>query len=189
MVTVHSWLKNFIKITDEEIDAINKITETTSFKTNEVILKQGEVSDKIGLLIEGSTRTYYTDKHGNEKTVGFAFEGQPLIVLDSFMNQIPSSVSSVTLEPCVIIGTDYERFNSFIKKFPHYNTVFINALAHWFAEGKSRMEYLHQSSAKAKYDGMCKIEPQILQRVPLKYIASYLGITQETLSRIRGKKR
>ena len=188
MTTIHNWLQDFIDVTDEELNAINEITETISVKANEVILKQGEVSDKFGFLVQGSTRTYFTDKQGDEKVVAFAFEGQPLIVLDSFTNQIPSSVTSVTMEPCVIVGTDYKRFASFINKFPHYNTVLIKALAHWFAEGKDRMEYLHQPSAKAKYDKMCEIKPQIIERVPLKYIASYLGITQETLSRIRGKR-
>jgi hypothetical protein len=50
------------------------------------------------------------------------------------------------------------------------------------------MEYLHQPSAKAKFERMRQLQPKIIERVPLKYIASYLSITQETLSRIRGKK-
>jgi hypothetical protein len=88
----------------------------------------------------------------------------------------------------VIIWTDLERYTSFTSKFPQYNKVLISALAKWFAEGKDRMEYLHQPSAKAKYERMCQLQPKIVERVPLKYIASYLGITQETLSRIRGNK-
>lgn len=188
MTTIQNWLKDFIDVTDEELDAINAITETTQVKANEVILKQGQVSTRIGLLVQGAVRTYFTDTHGNDKVVGFAFEGQPLIVVDSFFNQLPSSVTSVALEPCVIIWTDLERYTAFIQKFPKYNQVLISALAKWFAEGKERMEYLHQPSAKAKYDKMYELQPQIIKRVPLKYIASYLGITQETLSRIRGKK-
>jgi CRP-like cAMP-binding protein len=188
MVTIQNWLKDIANITDEELNAINEITETKSVKANEIILKQGEVSDKIGFLVQGSTRTFFTDKDGNEKVVAFAFEGQPLIVVDSFLSQIPSSVSSATMEPCIFIGTDYKRFTSFVNKFPRYNTVLMNGLVQWFAEGKDRMEYLHQSSAKARYDTMCLIHPKIIQRVPLMYIASYLGITQQTLSRIRGKK-
>ncbi len=188
MVTIQNWLKDIANATDEELEVINEITETISVKANEVILKQGEVSNKMGFIVQGSTRTYFTDKDGNEKVVAFAFEGQPLISVDSFLSQIPSSVTSVTMEPCVFIGTDYKRFISFINKFPRYNTVIMNGMVQWFAEGKDRMEYLHQSSAKARYDTMCLIHPKIIQRVPLMYIASYLGITQHTLSRIRGKK-
>jgi CRP-like cAMP-binding protein len=188
MVTIQNWLKNFTHVTDEELEAINEITETTTIAANEAIIKQGQVSDKIGFLIQGSTRTIFTDNEGNERVVAFKFEGEPLIVLDSFLNQTPSGVGAVTMEPCVIVGTDYKRYMAFIKRFPHYNTVLVNALAHWFAEGKDRMEYLNQSSAKARYDAMCRLQPKIINRVPLKYIASHLGITQETLSRIRGKK-
>jgi CRP-like cAMP-binding protein len=188
MTTIHNWLQDFVDVTEEELDAINEITETTQVKANEVILKQGQISTRIGLLIQGAMRTYFTDKQGNDKVVGFAFEGQPLIAVDSFFNQLPSSVTSVALEPCVIIWTDLERYTAFTNKFPKYNKVLISALAKWFAEGKDRMEYLHQPLAKAKYDKMCELQPKIVERVPLKYIASYLGITQETLSRIRGQK-
>lgn len=188
MVTIQNWLKDLINVSDEELNAIYEITETTHVKANEVIQKQGQVSMRIGLLLKGAVRTYFTDNQGNEKVVGFVFEGQPLIVVDSFLNQLPSSVSSVTLEPSVIVWTDRERYTTFINKFPKYNTVLIAALAKWFSESKNHMEYLHQPSAKAKFERMRQLQPKIIDRVPLKYIASYLGITQETLSRIRGKK-
>ena len=110
MVTIQNWLKEIANITDEELIAINEITETKSVKANELILKQGEVADKFGFLVQGSTRTFFTDKDGNEKVLAFTFEGQPLIVVDSFLSQIPSAVSSATMEPCIFIGTDYKRF-------------------------------------------------------------------------------
>lgn len=188
MITVQQWLSNFVNVTEEELAAINDITETTTLKANEIVLKQGQVSSRIGLLVQGATRTFYTDTAGNERTIYFAFEGQPLIVVDSFLHQLPSSVSSATLEPCVIVWTDYERFTSFMQKFPKYNTVLLSGIAKWFAENKGRLEYQSQLTAKAKYDMLCKLEPHIIERVPLKYIASYLGITQETLSRIRAAK-
>jgi CRP-like cAMP-binding protein len=188
MLTIQHWLQEFVQVTDDEIEAIQAIIETAELNANEAILKQGHVSSRIGLLVQGAVRTYFTDKQGNDKVVGFVFEGQPLIAVDSFFNQLPSSVSTVTLEPCVIVWTDLERYNAFITKFPKYNKVLISGLAKWFAEGKDRMEYLHQPLAKDKYDKMCELHPKIIERVPLKYIASYLGITQETLSRIRGQK-
>lgn len=188
MTTIHKWLQSFINVTDEELVAIHEITEISEVAANEIIQKQGHVSGRVGLLLQGAVCTYYTDTQGNDKVVSFAFEGQPLIVVDSFFNQLPSPVTSVTLEPTVIAWTDLERYNSFINKFPKYNKVLVSALAKWFAEGKVRMEYLHQPLAKARYDKMCELQPNIIERVPLKYIASYLGITQETLSRIRSKK-
>lgn len=188
MEAVQKWLEGITNISDEEIIAINEIAETEFVKSNVVIIKKGDIADKIGLLVKGAIRTYFTDNNGNDKIVAFVFEGEPLIVFDSFISQIPSSVTSVTMEPSIIIWTDHKRFNSFIIKFPKFNTLLISELAKWFADGKYRMEYLHQNSAKAKYEKMCELKPKINERVPLKYIASYLGITQETLSRIRGKK-
>jgi CRP-like cAMP-binding protein len=188
MVTIHNWLKDLVNVTEEELSVINEITETTFINANEVILKQGQISNRIGLLLQGATRTVFTDIEGNEKNLAFMFEGEPLAVIDSFLNRIPCSVSSITIEPSTIIWTDYERFISFTNRFPKYNTFIINALAKWFADGKNCMEYLHKSSAKERYDMMCKLHPKIIERVPLMYIASYLGITQHTLSRIRTQK-
>lgn len=188
MVTVHNWLREIVNVTDEELKVIDEITETENVKANEFILKQGEIANKIGFLVQGSVRTYYTDTNGNDKTVGFTFDGEPLAVIDSFFNHVPSSITSVAIEPSLIIWTDYERYSAFVTKFPRYHIAMLTALGHWFTEGKNRMEYLYKSSAKAKYETMCQLHPKIIERVPLKYIASYLGITQETLSRIRGKK-
>ena len=188
MEAVQQWLKELVNITDEELAFINDITETTTANANEVVIKQGQIANRIGLLLQGALRSYAIDNDGNEKTLRFTFEGQPLIVMDSFFVQVPSTLTSVTLEPAVIIWTDYERYSAFVNKFPRYNLVFIEGLAKWFAKDKARLDYLNQSTAKAKYDKMCQSDPKIIQRVPLKYIASYLGITQETLSRVRGKK-
>lgn len=188
MTTIHNWLQDYIDVTDEELVAIHEIIETTQLRANEIILKQGQISTRIGLIVQGAIRSYFTDNKGNDKTLSFSFEGEPIAAIDSFLNQKPSSITTITLEPSTIIWTDYVRYSSFVKKFPKYNTLLLAALARWFAEGKNRMEYLHQSSAKDKYDTMCKLHPKIIKRVPLMYIASYLGITQSTLSRIRIKK-
>jgi CRP-like cAMP-binding protein len=114
MLTIQQWLQEFVQVTDEELEAIQAIIETTELNANEVILKQGQVSSSIGLFVKGAVRTYFTDTQGNDKVVGFIFEGQPLIAVDSFFNQLPSSVTTVTLEPCVIVWTDLERYNAFI---------------------------------------------------------------------------
>jgi CRP-like cAMP-binding protein len=76
----------------------------------------------------------------------------------------------------------------FINSFPRYNKVFIEGMAKWLIRSNKKLEYLNQNSSKQKYELMCRMEPNIIKRVSLKDIASYLGITQETLSRIRGKK-
>lgn len=87
MVTIHNWLKDLVNVTEEELSVINEITETTFINENEVILKQGQVSNRIGLLLQGATRTVFTDIEGNEKNLAFMFEGEPLAVIDSFLKQ------------------------------------------------------------------------------------------------------
>jgi CRP/FNR family transcriptional regulator, anaerobic regulatory protein len=188
MITIENWLRELSAVTEEELAAIYEIAETSFVPPNELIHKQGQVSSRIGLLLQGATRTVYTDIHGNEKNLAFTFEGKPLAEIDSFLNKVPCAVSSYTLEPSVIIWTNYEGFSSFTNRFPRYNIILIKALARWFSDNSKRMEYLHLGSAKARYDMMCKLHPEIIERVPLMHIASYLNVTQQTLSRIRRKK-
>lgn len=177
MKSFDTWLKETIHPNEEELAIIHEITETRHLKANEIIVKQGSVSNNIGLLVQGAVRIYFTDSDGNEKMVNFAFEGQPLIVFDSFFSEVPSAITAVTLEPCIIVGTDKARYLQFVNQFPKYNSLLITFISNWFADGKNRMEYLHKGTAKEKYEMMCRIHPQINERVPLKYIASYLGIT------------
>lgn len=188
MTGVLSWLQEYIAVSEAEWESIQSITEISTLKKNEMILKQGQVSTKIGLLLQGAVKTYFSDAQGNERVVGFSFEGQPLLLINSFIHQLPSSVSAITLEPSVIAWTDYKNYTAFIEQYPRYNQVLISAMIKWFAENKERMEYLNQPMAKDKYEKMCDLQPELLARVPLKYLASYLGIKQETLSRIRRKK-
>jgi CRP-like cAMP-binding protein len=188
MNSIQNWLKDYTNVTDEEFHAINDMTERISFKANEYLIKQGEISDKIGLLIQGVTRVSVTDPKGNEKITRFIFDGEPSIAVDSFFNDVPCFFSSVAIEPCTVIWTDNKRFNEFIQRFPKYNTIIITALTTWMTKDKESNRYLHLVTSKEKYDLMCELHPKIIERVPLKYIASYLGITQYTLSRIRAKK-
>lgn len=163
---VQNWLKNITNVTDEELADIEKITKTTSIEANKILHKQGHVSDKIGLLVKGAVRTYFTDSNGIEKTIGFAFEGDALLAIGSFIHQLPSQVSSVTLEPSEIIWTDYKSFTIFVKKYPRYQNVLISGMAKWFAENNIQMEYLNQPTAKAKYLSLSKLKPEIIERVP-----------------------
>lgn len=188
MVTIHTWLDSLVSVSDEELTVINGICENAITKANEVLLKEGEVSRKMGLIIQGAVRCYHTGKDGNEKTISFAFEGMPIMEFDSFFNQRPSVVGAATMEPSIILWTDHSNFISFIERFPRYNQVLLVAMAREMAQAKETWQYLHLLSAKERYQTMCEQHPEIIKRVPLKYVASYLGITVETLSRIRAKK-
>jgi CRP-like cAMP-binding protein len=188
LISIQNWLKEVAHVSNEELLDIYQILETTHFESNDFIIKQGQVANKIGLLIKGSIRVYVVDMEGNEKTIKFIFENEPLMLIDSFFKNVPSSVNSIALEPTTIVWTDFKRYSDFINKYPKYNTIFLSALANWAKTDKERFNYLYLSTAKEKYVEMLKTHPQIIERVPLKYVASYLSITQYTLSRIRGKK-
>lgn len=88
------------------------------------------------------------------------FEGEPLAVIDSFLNRIPSSVSSITIEPSTIIWTDYERYTTFLLRFQGTIRLF---LARWqigLPMEKPYGIFKNKNSAKEKYESMCKLHPK-----------------------------
>lgn len=187
-MTLRQWFKDKHALSNEMLDDIELLSEVVQLKPGKAIIKRGQIATTVGLLLEGAVYKHFTDKHDKEKVVGFAFEGEPLMALNSFINKTPISTSVVTLENCTIAWTDYERYATFISRHTDYNQIIVSEMTKWLESEKNRMEYLQQPTAKAKYQMMCQLDPQIIERVPLKLVASYLGITQETLSRIRRNK-
>ncbi|MBL4586515.1 MAG: Crp/Fnr family transcriptional regulator [Flavobacteriales bacterium] len=185
---VLDFLSAFTKTTWEEKQAMIKNARFSSFKKNEIIQEQGKLSIKAAFILRGSVRYYYVDEDGSERTVHFGFEGQPTVIFDSFQNQIVSNFSIQCMESTHILWTSRSDFFGFIERFPRYQLILHKILSEWLEKRNNHVKFLNISAASERYRVMMKDRPKIIKRVPLKYIASYLNITQETLSRIRAEK-
>jgi len=153
---------------------------------SDFLLKHGEVCKHIYYVNKGFVRIFYY-KNGKNITEWFANEGHFCFSITSFFEGVPSKLVLEALEDSEIIllsKTGLER----LKKT---NIEIANLLIEFFSSSlilsQKRMESLQFETAKQRYSNLLKEQPSILNRVPLQYIATYLGITQETLSRIRSK--
>lgn len=154
------------------------------FSKGEIITKQGETENYLSFIETGTVRFYIPDEE-HELTFGFSFEKEFTCAYDSFLTRTPSEYELQALTHTVVWQISYENLQ---KVYAH--TEAGNYLGRFAAEQlflvKSRRELsLLKYSAKERYLRLFTEQPQLLKVIPLKYIASYIGITPQALSRIR----
>ena len=182
------FISKFTNINDEEKQAMSELIHASSHKKNELIYSQGRVPKSASFIVKGAVRSFYIDESGSERNTAFYFENEPLIPIHSFTLQTPVLVNAITLEPTELIWTSHEEFFGFLDRFPKYEKVLRNILSSYVSIQSEKMKIQRISSARGRYEMLSQIQPEIIRRVPLKYIASYLDMTLETLSRVRAGK-
>ena len=174
----------FSILDDSEIFILNKLMETKDFKKGEDLIKQGEIADHIILLSSGIVSSIYTKK---SKKFIRDFYFSPLIFTEqeSFVSRVDSkfSVTAITNIECKLIS--YNNLEDAYKKIPRLRDVAYELLMNGFINISARLESLLTLNPEDRYRKLLNENPKLLHKIPLKMIASYLGITDVALSRIR----
>ncbi|UPT65239.1 MAG: Crp/Fnr family transcriptional regulator [Sphingobacteriales bacterium JAD_PAG50586_3] len=186
--SIIDFISGFVDVAAEELEAMHSRIHFQSLKKGEYFQQQDEVPQNIAFIITGAVRIFYTDEKGNEHSLSFAFENQPLVAFDSFANQLPSHIACVALEPTNIIYTSHEEFFSFLEMYPKYEILVRNVISQHLIKVGEHARLLRINPVRDRYEQLCKKQPELIQRVPLKHIASYMGMSLETLSRVRAGK-
>lgn len=168
-------------------DAIVERFQRQVFPKNELLLREHSYCRRLYFLEQGTVRTFYTEK-GKEISSWFYKEGLFFTSWYSFYRQQPSFEYIETLEESIICSIDYFNYQQLLERFPAFER-FGRLLAE---EQTSFIDYFSKGynfmSAREKYDLLLSMFPDVTMRVNLGQIASFLGISQETLSRIRKRR-
>jgi CRP-like cAMP-binding protein len=154
-----------------------------------ILLEEGEISKRLFIIEKGCIRVWFNN-NGKDLTTQFFFENQSVASIESFMKKFPSPVTIETIEPSIIWSVsknDLDKILEEIKEIPELRDRFINLL---FERTFDYMKYFVsfiKDSPTQRYLNLIKDRPQIIQRVPQHYIASYLGVTTVHLSRLKSK--
>ncbi|MCH7408571.1 Crp/Fnr family transcriptional regulator [Belliella sp. DSM 111904] len=183
-------ISNFLKSVDVKsnekvFSEFQLVLKVLRYPKKQIVLKENQIGQFAYLIIEGAARSYYLH-NGLEVHTWFSFEGE---FIGSLRNHdgLPSRETVELLEDSILLSFDMMRIKELMKIFPEI-TNFIYPVINEYAQFlEDRLFYTHLKSAKEKYDALIAYQPQVLRRVPLTFIASYLGISRETLSRIRAK--
>lgn len=159
--------------------------ERVTFPKNAYLLQAGQTANAYYILESGLIRTYLFDFEGNQITTDFISSGEIAIEVASIFQRIPTSEYMQALTDVVAWTIDFDTFQQLFLSIP--------ALTEWgrawmtmqLVMSKRRATEMITDTAASRYAHLMKAKPEILQQAPLKYIASYLGVTDTSLSRIR----
>ncbi|HLA57116.1 MAG TPA: Crp/Fnr family transcriptional regulator [Puia sp.] len=152
---------------------------------NAFLLKAGKVCNESHFIESGIIRSYTFDLEGNEVTTAFYSKNMFTSDLLSFFKRTASKEYIQAITDCEIWSTTYEDMQDSFHSFPEYREFGRLNIINQYGMLKQRMLSVLQETAEQRYDALMNTDPELLQQVPLKYIASYLGITDTSLSRIR----
>ncbi len=150
-----------------------------------LFLREGQVSNEYLILQSGFMRAYSVDINGNEVTTAFYNGIQPVFEVASFFNRVASKENIQALTHCSGWVITFERLNQLFHSIPEFREFGRSILVKGFASLKIRMLSMITETAEERYSSLIQTNPEIFQYAPLKQIASYLGITDTSLSRIR----
>jgi CRP-like cAMP-binding protein len=173
-------------IRDEAKEALLAVTKTVKHAKGEFLLEEGKVCNYLYFVERGCLRGYY-NLDGKEVTYWFSTEGMFATSFYSFISRKPSYETIRVLEDSSLIAIHFDDLTNLYKGFHEIETLGRLVNERYYLQLEERTYALQFLSAKERYEKMLSNNPTWLQRISLGFLASYLGITQETLSRIRGK--
>ena len=179
-------LNQYLEISEQVKLKLTEFIEPKKFTRGTLLLEGGETCQHIYFMKKGLARGFF-NQDGKDITSWFAVENDLATSLYSFVTQKPSFESIEILENSVLYAISYDNLQQLYHQFPEFNLVGRRFVEKYYVELMSRTISLQFQSAKERYQQLLAHQPQLLQRASLGHIASYLGISQETLSRIRAK--
>ena len=172
------------ELTAEEKKYSLSFFKNISVKRGEYISKEGEVCTRIYLVREGILRSYF-NMDGKELTTFFNMEGTVATALRSFLKEVSAHENIQALLDCELFYIEKKDLNHLYEKVPKWNKIARLILENVYVKMEERSISLQYDTAKERYLNFLVEFPNVVNRIPLQYVASFLGITPETLSRIR----
>lgn len=181
------YLRDRTKLTDEEFEMMRAVSISRKLRKRQYLLQEGDVCRHDCFITKGCLRTYRLDDKGNEHILRFAIENWWMSDKESYNSGEPTKINIDALEDSEIILFTRDNFAKLQEAIPNLRLFMEQLHAKAFDVNQNRI-FTHISyTAEEKYNNFIKSYPDIFNRVPLHMIASYLGVSRETLSRIRNQ--
>ncbi|RAV28790.1 Crp/Fnr family transcriptional regulator [Sinomicrobium soli] len=179
------YLRSWIDISDEELNSIRKVSIEKSIRKSQSILHDGEVWKMNCFIAKGCFRLYRFGKDGVDHTMRFGVENWWMTDQESYNNNTPSLYNIEALAISHIIMWKKEDWEELLSQLPNLKNFQERLSARAYETSQQRIYSLISNSAEEKYIEFQKTYPNVFNKVPLHMVASYLGMSRETLSRVR----
>ncbi len=157
------------------------------YKKGKIVIREGQFSKKAYLIVQGCARAYYLRK-GKDVSDWFTFENQIMASIISFFSNAPSPHYVAFVEDSIVFEFSKNDIDTLSLKYHDFERFISRVVTETMLGLCERLYTIQFNKAEERYDHLMSIHPNIISKIPLTHIASYLGITLETLSRIRNPK-
>ncbi len=180
-------LLNYMHPVNPDIAAyMNAHIYKCSFRKGKMLLKSGERSNHVYFIRKGAIREFV--KEGNKEiTTWITAENEFVTSIGSFDLQVPAMENIQAIEDCDLLCMTYADLQNLYMEIPEFNIIGRKLLERYYRDAEGRAFIVRLTKAEYKYNYFLKVHSHLANRIPLKYVASFIGITLETLSRIRKK--
>lgn len=176
--------RRYSTMAHDELDILESILVPMRFSRGEKIVDQGDVCDSIYYVDRGMVREYYFKNH-KEVTEYIAVDGNIFMCIESLFREEPSQLIAESLETSYVYALPKKRLEEVALHNVNIQILYRKILEESLIISQRRADLLRFESAKNRYRKFCKLNPKMIMKAPLVYIASYLQMTPETLSRVR----
>jgi CRP-like cAMP-binding protein len=180
-----NYILQFGNLNQQQIDLISSKGMKLELCKDDYFSEAGKISRQVGFVVEGVTRVCYYNNKGEEITKYFIEENNLVVDIESFDNEICSSAYVQALTDCQIICFEKKNWQELLNTIVGWDLMVHKMISKALIRKVERRSPLVTEDASERYLKFLQIYPNVVNRVPLAYIASYLGITQSSLSRIR----
>lgn len=182
-----NYIRRTVRISDAELQMVCSKFQSKTVRKGEYLLPEGQKSKHTYFVLNGCLRIYFINEDGQESTRYLAFENHLATALVSYIDGAPSLEQIQALEETELLYISHENFDKLRQQHPIWETFYTAYLEKAYSKTVSRLLTFTTMNAKERYINLLNINPEIVRRLPNKIVASYLNVSQETLSRIKGK--
>ncbi len=176
--------RKYSTMTHDELDVLESILVPRKYLKGQMILSEGDVCTEILFIAKGMTRQFYF-KNGKELTEHLAVEGGMVMCIESLFKEMPSRLQIEALEPTWVFALPKARLEEVALHNVNIQILYRKVLEESLILSQNYADLIRFETSQDRYQKLCKLMPQVILRAPLTYIASYLQMTPETLSRVR----
>jgi CRP-like cAMP-binding protein len=180
----HRYLQRFMTITVDELKMLLSYCEIRQVDKRTILVKEGEVDNYLNMVVKGLVMKYVKVKK-DDMILQLATEGHVIHSEISFLTRTPSLVFVETLEPTIMVSLTYDKMEEALDKFPQGERLGRLILTGMYVKKEESRYFRLLRSARERFLDYINSHPHMLQRVPQKYLASYLNIKPETFSRMK----
>ncbi|CAM4249350.1 cAMP-binding domain of CRP or a regulatory subunit of cAMP-dependent protein kinases [Pedobacter westerhofensis] len=181
---IKSIFKSISPFTEEELNFLEPYIKPVVLRKNETLIAEGQICKHIFLVEQGCLRNFYNND-GSDVNLNFTMEGQFFTSFESYANREPSKIIIQAMEKSLVWIINSRAFPKEHEYYTTFSTFIRRLFIRLLLTTEEHHNMMRMNTPAERYEYILKNKPEMIQRIPLTHVASYIGITRETLSRIR----